>query len=43
VEKGALVPPVGRFLSSRLPGLYFAVQALMPPLVGQTTTILERL
>lgn len=43
VEKGALVPPVGRFLSSRLPGLYFAVQALMPPLVGQTTTVLERL
>lgn len=43
VEKGALVPPVGRFLSSRLPGLYFAVQTLMPPLVGQTTTVLERL
>lgn len=43
VEKGALVPPVGRFLSSRLPGLYFAVQAMLPPLVGQTTTVLERL
>ena len=43
VEKGALVPPVGRFLSKSLPSLYFMVQALMPPLVGQTTTLLRKI
>ena len=43
VEKGALIPPVGRFLSKSLPSLYFLVQALLPPLVGQTTTILRRI
>jgi SAM-dependent methyltransferase len=43
VERGALVPPVGRFLSRSLPSLYFLVQAVLPPLVGQTTTLLRRL
>ena len=43
VERGALIPPVGRFLSRSLPSLYFAVQALVPPLVGQTTTVLEKI
>jgi SAM-dependent methyltransferase len=43
VERGALIPPVGRFLSKSLPSLYFLVQALMPPLVGQTTTVLRKL
>jgi SAM-dependent methyltransferase len=41
-ERGALVPPVGRFLSRRLPSLYFVVQALVPPLVGQVTTVLRK-
>jgi SAM-dependent methyltransferase len=43
VERGALIPPVGRFLSRSLPSLYFTVQALVPPLVGQTTTVLEKI
>ena len=41
-ERGALVPPVGRRLSRYLPSLYFLVQALMPPLVGQVTTVLQK-
>ena len=41
-ERGALVPPVGRRLSRYLPSLYFVVQALLPPLVGQVTTVLQR-
>lgn len=41
-ERGALVPPVGRFLSRSLPSLYFAVQSLAPFLVGQTTTVLRK-
>jgi ubiquinone/menaquinone biosynthesis C-methylase UbiE len=41
-ERGALVPPVGRRLSHYLPSLYFLVQALVPPLVGQVTTVLKR-
>lgn len=40
--RGALVPPLGRFLSRRAPGLYFAVHALAPPLVGQITTVLRK-
>ena len=41
-ERGALVPPLGRFLSRRAPSLYFAVQALMPFAVGQITTVLQK-
>ena len=41
-ERGALVPPVGRRLSRYLPSLYFFVQAAMPVLVGQVTTVLKR-
>jgi SAM-dependent methyltransferase len=41
-ERGALVPPIGRFLSRRAPWLYFLVQALMPPLGGQVTTVLRK-
>jgi hypothetical protein len=41
-ERGALVPPVGRRLSRYLPSLYFLVQALLPPLVGQVTTVLRK-
>lgn len=40
---GALVPPIGRFLSRRFPSLYFPVRALMPFLVGQTAVVLRRL
>ncbi|MDO8502304.1 MAG: class I SAM-dependent methyltransferase [Gemmatimonadaceae bacterium] len=41
-EKGALVPPLGRALSRYAPSLYFAVQALIPPAVGQMTTVLRK-
>jgi SAM-dependent methyltransferase len=40
--RGALVPPLGRFLSHRAPALYFAVHALAPFLVGQITTVLQK-
>lgn len=41
-ERGALVPPVGRLLSRHAPSLYFMVQALFPPAVGQVTTVLQK-
>ena len=41
-ERGALVPPVGRFLSRRAPALYFVVQAIAPFTVGQVTTVLRK-
>lgn len=41
-ERGALIPPLGRFLSRRAPALYFAVQMLIPPAVGQVTTVLKK-
>jgi ubiquinone/menaquinone biosynthesis C-methylase UbiE len=40
--RGALVPPVGRFLSKNVPSMYFAVSALFPFLVGQKVTVLQR-
>lgn len=39
---GALVPPVGRFLSSKFPGAYFAVATLFPFLVGQVAYLLQK-
>ncbi|HKW63897.1 MAG TPA: class I SAM-dependent methyltransferase [Candidatus Acidoferrum sp.] len=42
VFPGPLLPPLGRFLSRRLPSLYFFVQGLMPFLVGQVTTVLRK-
>ncbi len=40
---GALIPPIGRFLSARsLPALYFLLQQLFPPAVGQMTVVLRR-
>jgi ubiquinone/menaquinone biosynthesis C-methylase UbiE len=42
VYKGALVPPVGRFISHRAPFVYFLVQTLFPFLVGQVTTVLVK-
>src|SRR5216683_1214156 len=40
--RGALIPPVGRFLSKHVPSAYFAVQKLMPFLTGQVVTVLEK-
>jgi ubiquinone/menaquinone biosynthesis C-methylase UbiE len=42
-EKGALVPPLGRRLSRYLPSLYFLVQRIVPPAVGQVTTVLKKI
>ncbi|HLZ92191.1 MAG TPA: class I SAM-dependent methyltransferase [Candidatus Acidoferrum sp.] len=42
VFRGQLVPPVGRFLSRRLPSIYFLVRGLLPVLVGQMTTVLRK-
>jgi ubiquinone/menaquinone biosynthesis C-methylase UbiE len=41
-ERGALVPPLGRFLSRVAPPLYFVVQTLVPVAVGQITTVLRK-
>jgi hypothetical protein len=40
---GALVPPLGRFLSKRAPWSYFLVKAIIPWAAGQVTTVLQRL
>lgn len=40
--RGALVPPVGRFLSRWLPSAYFLVAAVCPPLVGQVAYVLRK-
>lgn len=42
VLAGPLLPPIGRFLSRRLPAAYFLVSALLPFLVGQVTTVLRK-
>jgi len=42
VYRGALVPPLGRFLSARLPSVYFMVSAACPFLVGQVTYVLQK-
>lgn len=41
-ERGALVPPLGRFLSRRIPSLYFIAQRLLPFAAGQITTVLKK-
>jgi ubiquinone/menaquinone biosynthesis C-methylase UbiE len=42
VYKGALVPPIGRFLSSHLPSFYFMVGKISPFLVGQVSYLLRK-
>lgn len=42
VTRGALVPPLGRFLSAQLPSLYFLVSTLCPFLVGQVAYVLQK-
>ena len=42
ISNGALVPPVGRFLSARCPQIYFVICRVFPFLVGQQTTALRR-
>jgi len=42
IFKGSLIPPLGRFISKRVPSFYFIVQALMPFLVGQLAVVLKK-
>ena len=42
IYRGALVPPVGRFLSKHLPCAYFPLAAMAPFLVGQVTYLLTK-
>lgn len=42
VYPGALVPPVGRFLSEYMPSLYFIMASLCPFLVGQVAYLLRK-
>lgn len=42
IYKGALVPPVGRFLSKYAPWLYFLVAKIFPVLVGQVVYVLKK-
>lgn len=42
IYPGALVPPLGRFLSRHLAGLYFLAAALFPFLVGQVAYLLMK-
>jgi len=40
--RGALVPPVGRTLSKYVPSFYFLAAAMLPILVGQNCTLLQK-
>jgi len=42
VKNGALLPPIGRFLSAHASPLYFLVQKTLPFLAGQVTTVLQK-
>ncbi len=42
VYRGALIPPVGRFLSKYLPSTYFLIAAVFPFLVGQVAYLLQK-
>ena len=41
-KNGALVPPIGYFVSKNFDYLYFLIHRLFPLLVAQTTTILKK-
>ena len=42
VCRGALVPPIGRFLSKHLPSTYFLIAGAFPFLVGQVAYVLRK-
>lgn len=42
VVKSALVPPLGRFLSARIPSMYFLAQRLFPFAVGHVVYVLRK-
>jgi ubiquinone/menaquinone biosynthesis C-methylase UbiE len=41
-HRGALLPPVGRFFSKRMPWSYFPVQTLLPFLAAHVVTVLKK-
>src|SRR5260370_41502 len=43
VFAGPLLPPIGRFLSRRLPSAYFLVSGMLPFFVGQVTMVLRKI
>jgi len=43
VYPGALIPPLGRFLSKNFSSLYFVVRRVFPFLTGQMTTVLRKI
>ncbi|MFH0947993.1 MAG: hypothetical protein V1833_03245 [Elusimicrobiota bacterium] len=43
IHNGALIPPIGRFLSKRIPSIYFLVQAVLPFCVGQKVVVLRKM
>lgn len=42
IYRGALIPPIGRFVSKNIPSIYFVLQAVFPFLVGQMATVLRK-
>ena len=43
IEKGMLIPPIGRFISSNLNPLYFIIAKFFPFLVGQVGYIMQKI
>ncbi|MFA5832074.1 MAG: class I SAM-dependent methyltransferase [Bacteroidota bacterium] len=43
IQNGALIPPLGRFLSRRAPSLYFLIAKAFPLLVGQVVYVLKKI
>ena len=42
VIHGALIPPLGRFLSKNIPSIYFVIAKIFPLLVGQVVYVLKK-
>ena len=42
IEKGMLIPPIGRFLSKNMSSMYFIFSRLFPLCVGQVAYILQK-
>ena len=42
IERGMLIPPIGRFLSGNISSLYFILSKLFPFLIGQVAYILQK-
>lgn len=40
--RGALIPPIGRFISKYLHGIYFLISSCLPFLVGQVVYVLKK-